>query len=329
MHGPRLSWSDRARARALPGGLRVVLYHHLADNSTELEGMLDVATPPALFEAHIARLLRDYEVVDLDCVLSGRLPRRALLITFDDGYRSVLDIALPTLRRLGVPSVFFVTGAFLDPGALPLDNLLCWLTPRVGLPSLERAITGVAPQCQTVCELIDSTAALPFTRRMRLSDELGERYRVDQSRIRSDSQLFLEPHELSRCRGFRCEVASHTESHVFCRSITTEAQGAGEVVEYRDKLEKLTAQPVRAFSYPYGNRRDATPLVERMLAESGHEASFLVESRPNSMHHAGRLWNRVSLHDCPTSQLTTQLEVLPPLRTVRDAMLSSPRALGR
>jgi peptidoglycan/xylan/chitin deacetylase (PgdA/CDA1 family) len=324
MSGSRLSWSDRARAFALPGGLRVILYHHLADHSTELEGMLNVATPPALFEAHIARLLRDYEVVSLDCVLSGRLPRRALLITFDDGYRSVLDVALPVLRDLGVPSVFFVTGAFLDPGALPLDNLLCWLAPRVGLQSLERAVTGLAPRCQTVGALIDAIAWLPITRRMRLSDELSERYGVDQIRIRADSRLFLERHELSTCAGFGCEVANHTESHVFCRSITTEAEGAGELVEHRAKLESLTGRPVRAFSYPYGNRRDATPLVERMLADSGHEASFLVESRPNHARHPGRLWNRVSLHDCSVSQLTTQLEVLPPLRAVRDAVSSSP-----
>ena len=312
------------RARALPRGLRVVLYHHLADRCTELEGPLGVATPAALFEAHIARLLRDYDVVDLDCVLSGRLPRSGLLITFDDGYRSVLDTALPILQRLGAPSVFFVAGTFLDPLALPLDNLLCWLAPRIGLESLERAITGQVPRSRTVCELIDSLAFLPFARLARLSDELGERYGVGQSRIRADSQLFLERGELSKCAGFGCEVANHTESHLFCRSITTEAQGTGELVEPRAKLETLTGRPVRAFSYPYGSRRDATPLVERMLAESGHEASFLVESRPNSARHRGRLWNRVSLRDCPVSHLTAQLELLPPLRAVRDAVSGSP-----
>jgi peptidoglycan/xylan/chitin deacetylase (PgdA/CDA1 family) len=324
MSGSRVNWADRVRVRALPRGLRVVLYHHLADDATELEEQLGVATPPALFEAHITRLLRDYEVVDLDCVLSGRLPRRALLITFDDGYRSVLDVALPVLSRLGAPSVFFVTGAFLDPRALPLDNLLCWLAPRVGLGSLEHAITGREQRCRTVGELIDSIASLPFTRRMRLSGALADRYSVDQARIRADSRLFLDPDDLSRCARFGCEVANHTESHVFCRTITTEAEAAGELVGYRAKLEQMTGQPVRAFSYPYGNRRDATELVERILADSGHEARFLVESRPNHTRHPGRPINRVSLHDCPVSHLTAQLEILPPLRAVRDAV-SSPR----
>jgi peptidoglycan/xylan/chitin deacetylase (PgdA/CDA1 family) len=59
-------------------------------------------------------MARDYEVVSLETVLSGELPRRALLITFDDGYRSIAEVALPILRRLGLPSVFFVTGECLE-----------------------------------------------------------------------------------------------------------------------------------------------------------------------------------------------------------------------
>jgi peptidoglycan/xylan/chitin deacetylase (PgdA/CDA1 family) len=323
MSASQLSWSGRVRSRALPQGLRVVLYHHLTERPTELEDKLEIATPPDLFEAHIARLLQDYEVVDLDCVLSGRLPRRALLITFDDGYRSILEIALPVLRRLGVPSVFFVAGAFLEQQSLPLDNLLCWLESRVGLEALELAISGPTQRCHSLGELIDSVADFEFVRRIRLSGELVERYSVDQGRIRADSRLFLERDDLSLFADFGCEVANHTRSHLFCRSIATEAQGARELVEHGALLAEWTGRPVRAFSYPYGSRRDATPLVQRLLAESGHEASFLVESRPNYARHPGKLWNRVSLHACPVSHLMTQLEVLPPLRAVRDAVSRS------
>jgi peptidoglycan/xylan/chitin deacetylase (PgdA/CDA1 family) len=323
MSASQLSWSGRARARALPPGLRVVLYHHLTARSTELEEKLEIATPPELFEAHMVRLLQDYEVVDLDCVLSGPLPRRALLVTFDDGYRSILELALPVLRRLGVPSVFFVAGAFLDQDSLPLDNLLCWLEPRVGLQALERAISGGAPRCRSLGELIDSVAEFEFGRRMRLSGELVERYCVDQGRIRAASGLFLERDDLARLADFGCEVANHTRSHMFCRTIATEAQGAVELVDHRAQLQEWTGRPVRAFSYPYGSRVDATPLVQQILTESGHEASFLVESRPNYAPHPNRPWNRVSLHAYPVSQLTTQLEVLPPLRAIRDAVSSS------
>ena len=95
--------------------LRAVLYHHIASTASSLVERLAVSTTPTVFEAHIRKLARDYEIVSLDTVLSGRLPRRALLLTFDDGYRSFLDSALPVLRLLGLPCLLFVTGACLEP----------------------------------------------------------------------------------------------------------------------------------------------------------------------------------------------------------------------
>jgi peptidoglycan/xylan/chitin deacetylase (PgdA/CDA1 family) len=47
----------------------------------------------------------------------GRLPRRTLVITFDDGYASTLR-AKPILERLGFPATVFVVTGFVDSGEL-------------------------------------------------------------------------------------------------------------------------------------------------------------------------------------------------------------------
>ena len=307
-------------SKALPGGLQVVLYHHLADESDDLTHDLRVATPPALFEAHLRRLARDYDVVDLDQALSGRLPRRALLITFDDGYRSVVEVAGPILKRLGLPSVFFVSAAFVTPGSLPLDNLLCWLVRTIGVETVEQAVTGRPARGRTLAALLGVIAELPYARRVRLADELAEAFGVDRARLRQESGLFLDYGELPRLADFACEVGNHTRSHLFCRAIVDEAAGEVELVQHKRQLEEWVGAPVRAFSYPYGHRRDATPLVERLLAASGHRATFLVESRPNTRHRAGATWNRVSLQDRPVSRLGVELELLPRLRAIKDLL---------
>ena len=43
----------------------------------------------------------------------AQLPERAALITFDDGYRSVRELALPLLERVGYPAVLFVPTDFV------------------------------------------------------------------------------------------------------------------------------------------------------------------------------------------------------------------------
>ena len=60
-----------------------------------------------------------YEVVDLDAVLDHYtlgtpLPAKAVLITFDDGYRDILENALPVLDKHGYPAVIFVPVAYME-----------------------------------------------------------------------------------------------------------------------------------------------------------------------------------------------------------------------
>lgn len=55
----------------------------------------------------------DWQVIDLETFLEGliapeTLPERAALLTFNDGYRSMLTVALPWLFQFGYPAVLFV-----------------------------------------------------------------------------------------------------------------------------------------------------------------------------------------------------------------------------
>jgi peptidoglycan/xylan/chitin deacetylase (PgdA/CDA1 family) len=102
--------------------LRVLMYHKINDVA---ENPLSV--PVGLFDEQLG-LLRDlgYTVVDLDQVLDHYtvgtpLPPRAVLITFDDGYRDNLENAVEILGRHGYPAVLFVPIGYLDT-TLPLPH---------------------------------------------------------------------------------------------------------------------------------------------------------------------------------------------------------------
>jgi peptidoglycan/xylan/chitin deacetylase (PgdA/CDA1 family) len=72
------------------------------------------SVPEDVFASQLT-VLRDggWQPVDGAAFLRGlaepeTLPERAALITFDDGYRSVLEAGLPLLERFGYPAVIFV-----------------------------------------------------------------------------------------------------------------------------------------------------------------------------------------------------------------------------
>jgi poly-beta-1,6-N-acetyl-D-glucosamine N-deacetylase len=107
-----------AEAAAEAGGHAVILLYHHVDNHTPPS----TSVTPAQFEAHLDHLHRNgYQVVPLSRVMAavtGRdhLPERAVAITFDDAYPSVLTEAAPRLVRRGWPFAVFVSTDYLDDG---------------------------------------------------------------------------------------------------------------------------------------------------------------------------------------------------------------------
>ena len=95
--------------------LRVLMYHKVNDLSPN-----PITVPTAVFAEQMALLgTLGYEPVSLGAVrdhyVDGRpLPKRAVLITFDDGYRDNLVNALPILRSHGYPAVIFAPIGYLD-----------------------------------------------------------------------------------------------------------------------------------------------------------------------------------------------------------------------
>jgi peptidoglycan/xylan/chitin deacetylase (PgdA/CDA1 family) len=98
------------RSRLSPGAL-VLGYHRVANAEADARGL---CVSPRHFEEQLEVLRRVACPVALEELvrgLPGDLPRRAVALTFDDGYADVLHRAQPLLERYQIPaSVFVVSG---------------------------------------------------------------------------------------------------------------------------------------------------------------------------------------------------------------------------
>jgi len=101
----------------------ILVYHNVAPQA---KGRLVIAA--ATFEQQMRYLKREgYRVVRLaDFVawtrLERQLPKKAVVLTFDDGYRAFLDYAYPVLKELGFPATLFVYTDYVGAGR----NALSW-----------------------------------------------------------------------------------------------------------------------------------------------------------------------------------------------------------
>jgi peptidoglycan/xylan/chitin deacetylase (PgdA/CDA1 family) len=89
-----------------------LLYHDLLPEGSERDPSGQGVTV-AMFGRQLRWLTQHgWHVLDLDGYLTGRFGgrsgRRAVLLTFDDGYRSTLEFGVPILRELAFPGLVFV-----------------------------------------------------------------------------------------------------------------------------------------------------------------------------------------------------------------------------
>ena len=107
-------WRGVAEAGGVPRTrpLRVLCYHAISDLAGD-PVVEAYGVPPARFRRQLDSLRRaGYRFIHPDellAFLDGRagLPRRPLLLTFDDCYADLLDTALPELVERGIPAVAF------------------------------------------------------------------------------------------------------------------------------------------------------------------------------------------------------------------------------
>ena len=306
--------------------LRCVVFHHISAAESPFSAGINVNTTPDKFEAALRFLTAYYKPVRLEDVLAnadGRgLPPRAVLVTFDDAYASVLEVAAPLCRKYGVPAVYFVNAAFLNNRRLAPDNLVCYVAKLKGMETINTAARAVGhtefSEMHSLSEVFSSFfPSLTLTEREAFLKALSDLARINEARLAQESALYLTSGQLRSLASFDFEIGNHTYSHVHCRRLSP-AEFGQEIDQNKAELEALSGRSVRSFSQPYGSSKDLTAELAVHLKESGHKAAFLSESVANSqdtdLFHLDRVNPRVERDDA----LFLDLEVLPRLRAVRN-----------
>src|SRR5262249_55983601 len=100
--------------------VRILAYHRVLDANPEEfdfdEGVISASTEGFYRLMYFVR--RIFDVLSFRALykieLAGRsFPRRALIITFDDGYRDNYPQAFPVLKQLGLPATIFLASGHI------------------------------------------------------------------------------------------------------------------------------------------------------------------------------------------------------------------------
>jgi peptidoglycan/xylan/chitin deacetylase (PgdA/CDA1 family) len=274
-------WEGRRQRRA-KGRALILMYHRVSPEAD----YLGLCVEPALFEQQIALLRRRARVLRLAEVVARLrqpepLAEDIAAITFDDGYRDNLEVALPILARQAVTATVFVTTGFVDGTARPAgDRLLealqtLWArrtnvaAERLGdgaTASLVRQTLASPGSVESLHLLRQRLKRIPADEMERLLANLEQLAGIQPSR----SARMLDWAEVRRLASQGVEIASHTVSHAILSRLPA-AAAAQELRDSKQRLEEATGTTVKGFAYPNGLADDFTSEHVNLLRQLGYE----------------------------------------------------------
>lgn len=108
-----------------PRAPRILMYHACEEIESVFIRGLSINTTPARLAAQLDFLRTYYRVARLDSLCDGSsLDRPTVVITFDDGFRSVYEHALPLLLARNLPATCYLVTDLIDaPGLIWINEL--------------------------------------------------------------------------------------------------------------------------------------------------------------------------------------------------------------
>lgn len=273
----RLLHRWRARWRlAVRQGTPILLHHASFRHPPASEERLHNVQPEVLHD-QLRWLGRRLRFVPVDELAREPGRRGAAAITFDDGYRSVLDEALPVLDDLRIPATVFVNGATLLGRPMWRQKVRRvihrgWVEEWEREPRRTRPVGGKSFYSYTKDPANDSSV---------VDAELDE-FLAERGETVSADGLWLAAGDLAPGPGgSRRGLAwgNHGHRHYVLSSLPRRRQ-AEEIDRTEELLEGIPGiERSRVFSLPFGHRHQMDDHTADLLAERGFTAVLLCRSR--------------------------------------------------
>lgn len=246
-----------AAAMALRTGpqLSTLIFHRILP---ETDPLFPNEVTAQRFDRMMAVVARSFKVMPLAqaCQLleQGRLPARALSITFDDGYADNEEIALPILKRHGLPASFFIATGFLDGGRMFNDTVIeCLRHTRVDVLDLQCWGLGKLPAATVQQRRAAIGKVLPYIKYLDLQareSALAQLLVVCGSPVLSQ-KLMMRRAQVQSLHASGMEIGAHTVNHPILTA-TPDAVARDEIRRGRDALQDMIQGPVTSLAYPNG-----------------------------------------------------------------------------
>jgi peptidoglycan/xylan/chitin deacetylase (PgdA/CDA1 family) len=266
----------------------ILMYHGFTDETSHA-GLMNYHGKHLFvgrFRQQIAYLKRHYTIISLDHLVEAQagkreLPDRAVILTFDDGYKSNHSLAYPVLKEFAAPATIFITGNFVDKREFLWPDRVEYALDKTSVSSFDLTVNNEIihfdipdRESKKACNhrINGLMKAVPQDARENILQEIEEKLGHTLSACSNvhDMYLPLDWADVQEMIGSGLvSFGSHSISHGIISRYSPERMRE-ELLFPKQVIEEKTGVPCTLFAYPNGAPGDFSAESRRLLIDLGY-----------------------------------------------------------
>ena len=270
----------------IASGLGLCLnYHRVTEKIVDKNDFcpnIDICVTKDNFRKQIEAVSKTFTPVDISTTIEGlesnTLNNRSVVVSFDDGFKDNLELALPILEEFNVPAVIYITTGIIDQ-----ECNLWWYALEEHLSNNHKIhfswdgkdymLDAMTPEQKraTYKQLVEIFRGLHIFRQNDLLLELKAEPapQIDEA-LSWDEVIELDKHPL-------ITIGAHTRSHPVLSSLP-DNDAKAEIIQSKLILEDRLGHPVEHFAYTFGDPKACGKREREFTRDAGFKSGVTTTS---------------------------------------------------
>jgi peptidoglycan/xylan/chitin deacetylase (PgdA/CDA1 family) len=255
------------------------MYHHIG---TKKDDYLLYRTNTSDFEKQMKYLQNTHKIISFEKLIQAvtekkSLPKRAAIITFDDGYKDNYTEAFPLLKKYKIPATIFLTTGHIETDNSFWWNKIGYVLCKTKFKKIELDDFGdISPPSienmpYSLRMIFQKFKKIPEDKKKKLIDLLIQKSDVNIPKS-IDKDLMMSWDNIREMNENGIDFGAHTVTHPILTNLSLN-QAKFEIVESKKIIEKRLNKTITTFCYPNGYADDYNTDIIKILKDNGFSCS--------------------------------------------------------
>ena len=213
------------------------------------------------------------------------LPHSSTMVTFDDGYLDNAELALPLLKELKIPAIFFISTQAIEERGLGWWDNIAYLIKNSIKDSIlvqGQAFNLVGRKPEVIRELQEWMRTHRTETTVTLVKEIAETCGVPMAEVDVSSRELMSWEQIKEAQDAGMTIGSHTHTHRVLSTLSR-AEQLEEFLISKQILEAKLKTRIRSVAYPVGGYEDCHLETGGLAEQSGYELGFSFQTGFNPL----------------------------------------------